>query len=75
MTHAEKTTLADGALDAACLHIQDALGVTDGGLAGAVFSDDRATDMFREYIDAEISMAAEDAIECQSDFLPRQQRS
>ena len=46
--------LAQCALNAACKLIQDELGVTDGGLAGIMFSDDHVLSLFEDYIKAEI---------------------
>ena len=46
--------LADAALDGAVRHIQDALGVDFGDLAGIVFADNRVRDLLADYIKAEI---------------------
>jgi hypothetical protein len=46
--------LADQALDVAVRHIQDALGVDFGDLAGIVFADNRVRDLLADYIKAEI---------------------
>lgn len=52
----DNETFAESALDAACAAIQDALGVTDGGLAGLHFSGDAGDAIRRlllDYIAAE----------------------
>ena len=46
--------LAREALDAACLLIQERLGVETGDLAGMFFDDDRVEDSFRNYIRSEL---------------------
>lgn len=57
LTETEIIELAEEALNAACLHIQDAIGQDDGGVAALYFSGDRARDMFAAYIRSEIAMA------------------
>ena len=50
--------MAERALDAACLSIQDELGQTDGGLAGIYFSAHREAvtlDILKSYIQFEIN--------------------
>lgn len=47
-------TLAREALDKAALHMQEALGVTDGGLAGQFFADGEIERRFIAYMKAEI---------------------
>ena len=49
------------ALNAACRHIQDSLGVTDGGLAGVYFSGSKSlqwSDLV-EYIEGELAQKTE----------------
>ena len=46
--------LADEALDLAVRHIQDALSVEFGDLAGIVFADNHVRDLLADYIKAEI---------------------
>jgi len=48
--------LVEDALDIAVRHIQDALGVTDGGYAGVFFSDDIVRNNLRLYIAEEICL-------------------
>jgi len=55
--------LANDALDAACLLIQRALGVTDGGLAALVFSDGKAAELLCEYIRSEIAHASPQGVD------------
>jgi hypothetical protein len=47
--------IIDDSLNAACLSIQKALGITDGGVAAAFFSDGRYQALMREYIEHEYS--------------------
>lgn len=54
MNTEEINDLADAALDVAVRHIQDALGVDFGDLAGIVFADNRVRDLLADYIKAEI---------------------
>jgi hypothetical protein len=52
----ETERLAEAALDAACLAIQDHMGVTDGLLASLFFSGhtlETMLDIFKQYIEAE----------------------
>ena len=49
--------LAREALDAACLLIQERLGVETGDLAAMFFDDDRVEDSFRNYIRSELHWA------------------
>ena len=49
--------LAREALDAACLLIQERLGVETGDLASMFFDDDRVEDSFRNYIRSELHWA------------------
>jgi len=51
----EINNLADQALDVAVRHIQDALGVDFGDLAGIVFADNHVRDLLADYIKIEIS--------------------
>lgn len=55
--------LAEEALDAACLVIQNKLGQTDGGVAGHFFSDNRVQERLMAYIQTEIQWANEHATE------------
>lgn len=59
MTDEQMANLADAAANAAVKHVQDALGVTDGGFAGLHFSGDDAwvdmTTILFDYIRAEIN--------------------
>jgi len=48
--------LVETALDVAVKHIQDVLGVTDGGYAGVFFSDDIVRNNLRLYIAEEICL-------------------
>ena len=54
MNQPEIDNLAENALNAACLVIQDALGVTSGDLAGQFFSDGEVKDKFMDYIRSEL---------------------
>ena len=59
LNETEISRLADDALDAACLTVQNAIGQTDGGVAGIFFSGangDRFKAMMRAYIEMEYSM-------------------
>lgn len=47
--------LAEEALNAACLLIQDSIGQTDGGVAGMFFSDNEVKEKFKEYIRLEMA--------------------
>lgn len=49
--------LVDLALNAACLAVQQAVGQTDGGLAGVMFSGSDFSDLFRPYCMAELDDA------------------
>lgn len=49
--------LAREALDAACLLIQERLGVATGDLAAMFFDDDRVEDSLRNYIRSELHWA------------------
>lgn len=51
-----RRALAEKALNLACRHVQDALGVTDGGVAGIFFSDDRVSKTLQEYVEHELSL-------------------
>lgn len=54
--------LADEALNAACISIQDALGQDDGGVAGIFFSgemEEKITEILREYVRFEIASLEE----------------
>lgn len=57
MTNDQIQDLAYDAVTAAVLLIQDRLGVTTGDVAGLMFSDDIAQDLFADYIRAEIGRA------------------
>jgi hypothetical protein len=54
MTNDQMKDLADDALTAAVLLIQDRLGVTTGDCAGLVFSDDFVRDLLADYIRIQI---------------------
>jgi len=66
MTKDETEKLIDdatqAALNAGCLAIQNAIGQTDGGVAGVVFSDDEFEQLlktkFRAYLETERWMSA-----------------
>ena len=63
-TQDEIHTMAERALDAACLSIQDELGQTDGGIAGIYFSgirEDAALSILKSYIQTEINFAKQTA--------------
>ena len=56
--------MAENALNAACLSIQDELGQTDGGIAGIYFSgirEDAALSILKSYIQTEINFAKQTA--------------
>lgn len=55
LNQAEVDDLAEAALNAACLVIQEKLGVTDGGYASIYFSDDEVREEFKDYIQSEIN--------------------
>ncbi|ANN80843.1 hypothetical protein [Bordetella flabilis] len=52
--------LAEDALNAACLLIQQRLGVKDGDLAGVFFSDDTTRNELRTYIKQELEIGEGD---------------
>lgn len=58
MTDEQMADLADAAANAAIKHVQDAIGVTDGGFAGLYFSNDDSWNTLQtiifDYINAEI---------------------
>lgn len=54
MNENEIEALASDALNAACLLIQQRLGVKTGDLAGIIFSDDVVLLRFEAYIEAEL---------------------
>jgi hypothetical protein len=54
--------MAEDALNALCLSVQKALGVTDGGLASMHFSDDETKDAIKAYIKAELKAKLDEAI-------------
>jgi hypothetical protein len=59
-TQEEIHTMAERALDAACLSIQDDLGQEDGSIAGVYFSGHREEiilDILKSYIQTEINFA------------------
>lgn len=58
MNQPEIDNLAENALNAACLVIQDALGVTSGDLAGHFFSDGEVKDKLMDYIRSELSQGS-----------------
>ncbi len=59
VTDADVADMADDALHAAALSIQDRLGVTDGGWASVVFSDDVVEGLLADYARSEIAQVAE----------------
>jgi hypothetical protein len=59
MKHEQIQQLADDALDAACLHMQNQLGIDDGDVAGIYFSgnvQDAIRQIFEGYIKMETAM-------------------
>lgn len=60
-TEDEIDDMAEDALNALCLSVQNALGVTDGGLASMHFSDDDTKDAIKAYIKAELKAKLDDA--------------
>ena len=54
MNNQQIEQLADEALDLAVRHIQDALGVETGDLAGMVFANEIVRDLLAHYIDQEL---------------------
>jgi hypothetical protein len=59
MTPQQRAELAVGALDAACLYIQEKIGQDDGGVAGLFFSGSEAEQIIRsfcQYIDLELNL-------------------
>ena len=60
-TQDEIDDMAEDALNALCLSVQNALGVTDGGLASMHFSDDETKDAIKKYIKAELQAKIDDA--------------
>lgn len=61
-TEDEIDDMAEDALNALCLSVQNALGVTDGGLASMHFSDDETKDAIKAYIKAELQAQLNQAI-------------
>ena len=55
LTERDIDDLAEDALNAACLVIQEKLGVTTGDLASVFFSDDIVRDQLINYINSELS--------------------
>ena len=56
MTENQIQSLAEDALNVACKHMQDALGVTQGDFAGLFFGfDDQVQKIFAEYIRGELN--------------------
>ena len=63
-TKAEIQAIAEQALNAACESIQDALGQTDGGIAGIYFTgenEDMILSILKSYIHTEINFAKQPA--------------
>ena len=61
-TQEEIHAIAERALDAACLSVQDDLGQTDGGVAGIYFSAHREAvvlDILKSYIQTEINFGCD----------------
>ena len=61
-TEDEIDDLAEDALNALCLTVQNALGVTDGGYASIHFSDDDTKNAIKTYIKAELQAQLDEAI-------------
>ena len=61
-TEDEIDDMAEDALNALCLSVQNALGVTDGGLASMHFSDDETKDAIKTYIREELRAKLDQAI-------------
>jgi len=61
-TEDEIDDMAEDALNALCLSVQNALGVTDGGLASMHFSDDDTKAAIKTYIKAELKAKLDEAI-------------
>ena len=61
-TEDEIDDLAEDALNALCLSVQNALGVTDGGLASIHFSGDETRNNIKDYIRSELSAKLADAV-------------
>jgi hypothetical protein len=64
MTLKSIAELAGGALDAACAHIQDHLGVESGDAAGIFFSGEEGEQILRQlvaYINFELSLKEQEA--------------
>jgi hypothetical protein len=55
MTFKEIEDLAEDALNAACLIVQDRIGQDDGGIASQVFSGNQVHDLFVAYIKTELA--------------------
>ncbi len=62
MTGQEIEDLANAALDAACLVIQDRVGVKTGDLASRYFSDDVALDELKDYIRSELNITEDEML-------------
>jgi hypothetical protein len=60
MTEEQIKDLARAALDAAALHIQNALGVKSGDVASVVFSDDKVEELLAQYIRTELRFNEDD---------------
>lgn len=84
MTEKEINELADDALSAACLHIQQKLGQDDGGIAGVFFSGDmkeQVLDIFANYIQTELIYADDDGeltaaeLDERDTFVPKPKRA
>lgn len=59
-TQKEIQIMAENALNAACLSIQNELGQTDGGIAGIYFSgiaEEKILEILKDYIGSEINFA------------------
>ena len=60
MTEEQIKDLARAALDAAALHIQNALGVESGDVASHVFADEKVENLFADYIRTELAFNEEE---------------
>lgn len=69
MKHEQIQQLADDALDAACLLMQDRLGVQDGDVAGIYFSgnvQDAVRQLFEGYIKMETAMRSRNNVRAET---------
>lgn len=59
LTPKEIEDLAEEALNAACVVMQNRIGQTDGGTAALFFSDDEVKNAFMEYVRHEVWLSQE----------------